>query len=199
MTGLTEGTQVVVTAARSFVEFPTVVAATDDDQLVLAAPDVSLLHVPQVGEHAVVAWLADGARYELKVRMLGVDETGAWHVLRLASAERIQRRRFFRVPLVHRCRVGADDLVLEGMVLDISEGGALCRVPRTGSLEAGATVQVDLLLDGDPVATFARVVAVTAGAGDAVDLRLEITDRHASDVLRRHVFSFQVRDRALRA
>ena len=194
------GTHVRVSLVSSPVEFPARLTFEDGDVLVLSPPElrVLLLHRPCVGDDVIVAWTARGARYEMKCTVMAMEPDDGWRVQRKAPAERVQRRAYVRAGLVSSCTVQLPSGILTGLVLDLSEAGLRCRVTLDVAPAEGDRVLVELPRERGALTLEAEIVRVRRDEPGTVELGLSfLATEHVADRLRKQVFAFLLRERAL--
>jgi c-di-GMP-binding flagellar brake protein YcgR len=196
------GAQVRVSLVSSPVEFPAVLTWQEGDALVLSPPElrVLLLHRPCVGDDVVVAWTARGARYEMRCAVTAMERDDGWRLQRKGPAERVQRRAYVRAGLVSACSVQLPTGAVTGVVLDLSEAGMRCRVALDVPPAEGDQVAVELPRERGSLALISEVVRVRRDDPGTVELGLRfLATEHVADRLRKQVFAFLLRERALRA
>ena len=195
------GAQVRVSLVSSPVEFPAVLTVQDGDVLVLSPPElrVLLLHRPCIGDDVVVAWTARGARYEMRCTVVAMEPDDGWRVQRSGPAERVQRRAYVRAGLVSSCSVQLPTGAVTGVVLDLSEAGMRCRLSIDVPPLEGDQVAVELPRERGALALLSEVVRVRRTDPGSVELGLRfLATEHVADRLRKQVFAFLLRERALR-
>lgn len=196
------GAHVRVSLLSSPVEFPARLIEQAGDVLVLSPPElrVLLLHRPCIDDDVIVAWTARGARYEMRCRVTAIEADDGWRLLRTGFAERVQRRAYVRAGLVSACAVGWNGNLLTGLVLDLSEAGMRVRVVLDVPPVEGDVVSVELPRERGGVEVSAEVTRVRRDAPGSVELGLQFRDTGpVADRLRKQVFAFLLRERALRA
>ena len=180
------------------------VEAVDGNAVTLAAPTgaYGVPVLPAPGETIMIAWNTVRGYYERK----GVVETSVrtpqplMTVRPLGEVRRLQRRAHVRVPQLEMVDLVHRNSTIRASLLDVSESGLRCVVPRPSPLGMDTAVEVTLdLLDGttvDVVCTPARMYAV-----DDNHLEVGLTfiglDDQTANRIRRNVFAQQVRDRAM--
>ena len=206
MTGVIDapplGAQLRVSLVSSPVEFPAQLSYQSGDVLVLSPPElrVLLLHRPCVGDDVVVAWTARGARYEMRCTVIAMEADDGWRVQRKSQAERVQRRAYVRAGLVSSCSVQLPIGVLTGLVLDLSEAGMRCRISIDLPPAEGDHVLVELPRERGSITIEAEVVRVRRDDPGSVELGLRfLATEQVAERLRKQVFAFLLRERALRA
>ena len=113
----------------------------------------------------------------------------------------MQRRRFARVETGAPLSVsGADvDTVRMGWVLDLSEGGVRCRV-APGAFSVDEPVEVRINIDGSVITAVGQVLRAARRDRGFEEIIISFPDDHPSaDLVRRHVFAEQLRQRRLAA
>ena len=194
------GTHVRVNLVSSPVEFPAQLTFEDGDVLVLSPPElrVLLLHRPCVGDDVVMAWTARGARYELQCTVIAMEPDDGWRVQRKGAIERVQRRAYVRAGLVSSCSVQLPSGVLTGLVLDLSEAGMRCRLSLDDAPMEGDQVLVELPRERGSLTLRSEIVRVRRDDPGTVELGLRfLSTEHVADRLRKQVFAFLLRERAL--
>lgn len=196
------GAHVRVGLVSSPVEFPAQVTEQVGDLMVLSPPGlrVLLLHRPCVGDDVVVAWTARGARYEMLCSVVAMEPDDGWRLQRVGPAERVQRRAYVRAGLISTCSLRLPGGVLTGVVLDLSEAGLRCRVPLDRAPVEGDRVVVELPKERGGFDVHAEVVRVRRHDPTTVELGLRLVEESdaLADRLRKQVFDFLLRERAVR-
>jgi c-di-GMP-binding flagellar brake protein YcgR len=180
---------------------------TDGNRLTLAAP---LHHCetgqPGPGRRARLHWLTTHAVMELTAVL--VETRGhplpVWVVEGTGAPERVQRRRYVRVPtqpLPVLLRAGGRQV--SAWLLDLSEGGLRCTCSEPVELAPGERLVAWIKLgqDGPNFALSAEVVRVTTGADQRRTIACSFVDvpTESADRLRQYVFDQQLRERRRQA
>jgi hypothetical protein len=199
-----------------FVELPSKVtdietSGQQDDrtQMVIAAPDTSFLPVmPDPSAEHTLLWTTASGQMELPVRLTGrerLDYGPVWRVLVRGPARRVQRRQYCRAPLRLPVVIellsaeGEVAAVLQGVTVDLSEGGAFCSVAPDSPPYTGNGVVITLTLGERTMRLPAVVVRQIPSEGRkpprwGLGLRFDDPDEYG-DVIRREVFAGQLRAR----
>ncbi|MDR7255194.1 c-di-GMP-binding flagellar brake protein YcgR [Nocardioides sp. BE266] len=172
------------------------VEATTDDEVVLAvARTREGTRVPlPVGERLEIVWRGRDELRSVPVEIVAVErgETPLWRVRPVGPATKGQRRRAVRAQMGRTVQVVAEDIQMDGVTLDVSEGGMkvvlghdVVTPPR-----AGGIVAVQLQLDGGEVACNAEVVQHfhRHDGRHAVSFRFIDLPSRTEDLIRREVF-----------
>ena len=196
------------------VRLPTRVEDSDAGRLVVAAPSFrGDLHVVSPGLPVTVSWA--GPRGQSRQGFLLAEvvrrRVAAWDLAPSSEVVVEQRRRFARVAASGEVRVRAvaedplkdedepADEQVGGLLVDLSEGGALVSVATGSWLALDRLVRVLLDVEGSPVDQLAQVVRVhPALPGDPGRQEVVVGFVEpvvAADVLRRHVMQTQIRHR----
>jgi hypothetical protein len=194
------GTHVRVNLVSSPVEFPAVLTVQDGDVLVLSPPElrVLLLHRPCVDDDVIVGWTARGARYEMPCVVTAMEPDDGWRLRRTGPAERVQRRAYVRAGLVSSCSVQLPTGPVTGVVLDLSEAGMRCRLSVDVPPVEGDQVAVELPRERGGLSLVAEVARVRRADTASVELGLRfLATEDVADRLRKQVFAFLLRERAL--
>jgi c-di-GMP-binding flagellar brake protein YcgR len=180
------------------------VESVEGTAVTLAAPTgaYGMPVLPTAGETVLVAWNTMRGYFERKGIVESSERTPQprMTVRPLGDVRKLQRRAHVRVPQLAPVDLTFAGKRLRASLLDVSESGVRCVVDRPSPLGMDSEVEVRLqLLDESEV----NLVAVPARMYAVDDEHLEvgltfvdIDDRTASRI-RRHVFSQQVRDRAM--
>lgn len=173
------------------------------DTLRLAAPLETVgPATPHPGHRYDVYWAQTRARVILPCRLLGVADVAPhrWILSSIGSPRSSNRREFVRgngAGRPVRLGVGRSDDVMEGRLLDISEGGLRCWVATTPPVGSSGWLRVTVELDGTELELPASVVAVRDAydePGKHVILSFQIGERVAQQI-RRHVFTWEIAER----
>jgi DNA-binding response OmpR family regulator len=87
------------------------------------------------------------------------------------SANRVEKRRFHRVPVRQKVKVRFNLETLEGHTIDLSLNGMLVRTPKTFAPEAHVRIQLELSEGKDPLALTGIIVRVPTA--DSMGIRFE--------------------------
>jgi hypothetical protein len=158
--------------------------------------------LPSPGETVLIAWNTMRGYFERK----GIVESSMrtpqpkMTIRPAGDVRRLQRRAHVRVPQLTPLTLSVGPVHIRASLLDMSESGVRCVVQRPTPLGMDTRVDVSLeLLDGGTV----DVVCVPARMYALDDEHLEVglsfvdIDERISNRVRRHVFTQQVRDRAM--
>lgn len=173
-----------------------------DDEVVIAAPvgEHDAL-APDLGVPIEVRWSSDRGPISMDTMLVAKELRGVptWRLQPDGPVVITQRRLHARagalVPVVLRSYRGR----LDGLALDLSEGG-LRSVHRTGvAPEPGDAAMVELELDDQSLVLAAEVTRVESHAGRRhVICRFTGIDDGDADRIRRYVFARQAREQRLR-
>lgn len=180
------------------------VEAIDGATITLAAPvgAYGVPVLPSAGETVVVAWHTVRGFFVRK----GIVEQSVrtpqprMTVRPLGNARKTQRRAHVRVPQLSVIDLFLQNARLQASLLDVSESGLRCVVDRPSPLGMDTHVEVTLeLLDGsrvDLVCIPARMYAID---DDHLEVGLTFVDldERTGNLIRKHVFAQQVRDRSM--
>ena len=154
-----------------------------------------------------LAWIDDGARFVVPVQLAGFsrDNTAQWHV-EVRGEPRQDNRRLYvrggggeRVQLEPPAGVLDPKLHIAGEVVDVSEAGVRCRVPRC-EFRPGDPAHVSIKLRDLCIDATGNVLTLRAPAGlDATDIVVTYDlGETVAQAVRRYVFERQLAERRAR-
>lgn len=180
------------------------VEAVDGTAVTLAAPTgaYGMPVLPTAGETVLVAWNTVRGYFERKGIVESSQRTPQprMTVRPLGDVRQLQRRAHVRVPQLSPVSLTMDAQKLRASLLDVSESGVRCVVDRPTLLGIDSAVTVTLELIDDGVVELEAIPArMYALDDDHLEIGLTFTniDGRTATRIRRHVFSQQVRDRAM--
>jgi hypothetical protein len=195
-------------------ERPSRVEAHEDGVLTVAAPWHAATLVPEAGQPLAIRWSTIRGICEVGATLVTVDRENAvplWRVQPEGDVRVLQRRRFVRAdattpvtlaPLTADADCAALPEPMLGTIMDLSEGGARCRVKGITKLtEAGLVadgeVELRISLGAAVVRVVGEVIRVTQDLPKSVDDVGEVVvafdpPEHAGDLIRRFVMQQQV-------
>lgn len=158
-----------------------------------------------VGQELTVSWAANGGVTRVPAAVVdtaaavepGVDLGGVWLLQVTGPPSVAQRREFFRGRADGDLSLTAGAGEVSARILDLSEGGLRCRIKGPSPAPQGETLTVVLRLEGSDIVTDAEVVRATPSLDGRTELALRFIDlaERAGDVIRRHLFQLQLRER----
>jgi c-di-GMP-binding flagellar brake protein YcgR len=180
------------------------VESVEGTAVTLAAPigAYGMPVVPTAGETVLIAWNTMRGYFERKGIVESSERTPQprMRVRPLGEVRKLQRRAHVRVPQLAPVDLTFAGKRLRASLLDVSESGVRCVVDRPSPLGMDSEVEVRLQLldesDVNLIAVPARMYAIDDEHLEVGLTFVDIDDRTASRI-RRHVFSQQVRDRAM--
>lgn len=204
------------TFGGDLIRLPTRVEDAHEGSLVVAAPSFrGDLHVVAPGLPVAVAWA--GARGQSRQEFLIAEvvrrRVSAWDLAPSSEVVVEQRRRYARVPASGSVRLspvegdplqreadladGVVEPVLEGHLVDLSEGGSALSVRGGSWLRLGRLARMSFELDGAPLDQVGQVVrSLDSLDPDLVEVVVAFSEPvPAADRLRRFVMQTQIRQR----
>jgi c-di-GMP-binding flagellar brake protein YcgR len=180
------------------------VESVEGTAVTLAAPTgaYGMPVLPTAGETVLIAWNTMRGYFERKGIVESSERTPQprMTVRPLGDVRKLQRRAHVRVPQLAPVDLTFEGKRLRASLLDVSESGVRCVIDRPSPLGMDSEVEVRLqLLDESEVSLVAVPARMYAIDDEHLEVGLtfvDIDDRTASRI-RRHVFSQQVRDRAM--
>ena len=184
-------------------EFPsTVRGLRGADVLLVDPPQVRMLRRPVLrpGLAVTLTWARPDAEHRVCAVLERVGDDGRLELRLDGPPERVQRRRHVRAGFsVTPTVTDTAGRAWHCTTLDVSESGMRCRVDREAALTRGSRVIVSFHLDDEGFVVAAEVSWAVAGDERTHELGLEFLDPgDQADDIRRSVFAFQLRERALR-
>lgn len=180
------------------------VQAVDGESVTLAAPigGRGAPSLPSTGDAVLIAWYTVRGYYERKAVVESTRPAPQAEITLRAAGEsrQLQRRAHVRVPQLSPVELVLNAVRIPASLLDISESGLRCVVQRPTLLGMDTVVSVTLeLLDDASVDVTCRPARVYAADDDHLEIGLAFVgvDEVTTNRIRRHVFSQQVRDRAM--
>ncbi|WP_432541990.1 PilZ domain-containing protein [Kineococcus sp. SYSU DK002] len=198
------------------IRIPTRVEDSTDTSLVVAAPSFrGDLHVVAPGLAVSVCWAGQRgqSRQDFLLAEIVRHRVPAWDLAPSGDVVVEQRRRFARVPAAGTALVspvagdplraepdpedGQDEPVVDGRLIDLSEGGSAVSVPVGTWLRLGRLARISFDLEGDPVDQVGQVVrSLDSLDPGRVEVVLAFAEPvAAADRLRRYVMQTQIKHR----
>ena len=195
------GTQMYVTHGEG-VNFRSRLEGVDGDTLCLTAPlETTGITPPRPGHQLDVFWAQTRTRVILPCKLVQIADTAPyqWTLVANGGPRHSNRREFVRGGGGGPVRLLAeeDDDAVDGRLLDISEGGLRCWVPRAPQLGTGDKLQAAVLLSKDEVEVTGAVLDVRDAfdqPGKHVILTFQAGER-VERRIRQHVFAWEIAER----
>jgi hypothetical protein len=174
----------------------------DGGTLSVAAPlETTGPVVPQPGQEIEVFWVQPRARVVLPCRLIAIADAAPrrWTLEPVGSPKQSNRREYVRGgggPAV-RLAADAEEPLLDGRLLDISEGGLRCWVPQATTTKAGDRMRASLRLDTghlEQEGTVHTVRDAVEEPGHHLILRFQ-SDERTARLIRQHVFAWELAER----
>jgi c-di-GMP-binding flagellar brake protein YcgR len=185
---------------------PSRVEDIDGDELLIAAvvDGRGVPVIPERGEEVEIAW--NTPRGVLCRRGTVVERAAGalrlWRVQGHGDPGVQQRREFVRVPVALEMVMERSGRRLAGTVIDLSESGLRVILKDAGTaVQAGDLARITVAVEGEEVSVVAKVVRSSRMSSGLASAELgmcfvEIPPAQVQ-VLRRHIFAQQVRQRAM--
>lgn len=180
------------------------VEAVQGTAVTLAAPvgAYGMPVLPTAGETVLVAWNTVRGYFERKGIVEYSERTPQprMTVRPLGEVRKLQRRAHVRVAQLSPVTLAMGGHKIRASLLDVSESGVRCVVDRPTPMGMDSEVTVTLELPDDAVVELAAIPArMYAIDDDHLEIGLTFTDidEATASRIRRHVFTQQVRDRAM--
>jgi hypothetical protein len=178
----------------------------DGAKLSLAAPlETTGDDLPRPGHRLDVYWALPRTRVILPCRLveIGEDAPYRWVLEAVGQPKQSNRRRYVRgggggaVRLMAEADEEQDQEQVVGRLLDISEGGLRCWVPRSPGIGQGDPMQASVPLGKADLDISASVLSVREAwdePGQHMILTFDTSEREAR-LIRQHVFSWEIAER----
>ena len=168
-------------------------------------PAGALVDEPPPGSRLLLQWTNAAGKHSCEGVLSGVrlDRVPLWIVPVQHGPTVQQRREFVRVADLVPVVLVVGEHREEGIVCDLSEGGARCvlvgEAPAGAPMVVGEELGLELALDGHRVTVRVELLELTTLGDSRRELRLRFRGLGGSgDVLRRHLIAQQYRARAVR-
>jgi hypothetical protein len=173
----------------------------DGGTLSVAAPLETVGAVLRPGQEVEVFWAQPRARVVLPCRLIAIADAAPyrWMLEPVGDPQQSNRREYVRGGggSTVRLATDVDEPLLDGRLLDISEGGLRCWVPQAPATRVGDRMRASLRLDTGELEQEGTVHTVR----DAVEepgrhLILRFTsDEKTARLIRQHVFAWELAER----
>lgn len=157
-----------------------------------------------VGKELLLRWTTPAGLHELTVVLADFpfNRVSLWKLVPLSVPVVDQRREYLRAPDALPAQLAHGAHRWNGVVIDISEGGARCVVDEPVDLVVGSVLKVVIDVDGEPIVVDADLLALEPMDSPVetprVTIRLRFHDLgRAADVVRRRVLEQERRARAM--
>jgi hypothetical protein len=188
------------------VSYRTRLEEADGDKLSLAAPlETNAEDLPAPGQRLDVYWALPRTRVILPCRLIEINESSPfrWVLEAVGQPKQSNRRRYVRgggggaVRLMAEVEQEEDQEHVVGRLLDISEGGLRCWVPRVPGIGKGDAMQASVPLGRTDLDISGSVLSVRDAwdePGQHMILTFETSEREAR-LIRQHVFAWEIAER----
>ena len=188
------------------VSYRTRLEEADGDKLSLAAPlETAGNDIPVPGQQLDVYWAMPRTRVILPCRLIEIGEAAPyrWVLEAAGPPKQSNRRRYVRgggggaVRLISDTVEEEDQEHVVGRLLDISEGGLRCWVPRVPGIGKGDPMQASVPLGKTELDVTGSVLSVRDAwdePGQHMILAFDTSEREAG-LIRQHVFAWEIAER----
>jgi hypothetical protein len=174
----------------------------EDEVLRVAAPlETTGPEVPQAGQAIEVFWAQPRTRVILPCLLVEITDSAPyqWRLQPTGVPQPGNRREFVRGGGGPEVQLGAEpeEQMLDGRLLDISEGGLRCLLPMRGKFEVGDTISASLRLETADVEVTGSVYRLreafrTPGWEMVVIFR---PDEKTAQLIRQYVYAWEIAER----